>query len=462
MLFWLGNFFSLYNSIPIHNAFIFKATQKKKIACHIDYLKDNREDGWAWSSLGSIYALSGSSKHSSMGNNCFKQAAKLDGNISKYVKRWYYLGPFVIGKWEVDGDPVEAYGGIRNISHSRLKSKQEKQFISELGINGVISWETYNQGREGDQIHVMPKVNWNDLVNSLGSTGITEWQGWIVGEFAVNGNNVNVVLQCQYVHTVFVDDIVVAGDVYRRHWIKFSVSLSKGIHTIYARLRGKGPQYFRCELSTMSSAFEISPPHYMPDLYNTYLISKFLYIPISNHHSSKWLKNIKVSLQEHSSDANIDASLLDKQFGIAPGQTRPLTVKLSSDNEKLTDTCSSVEIKIKISTSEGALVYPLTLRCRKKEESFIFTFLDHDGSVQHAAATHPLEDCPFGVCPTVVSLHGTTVPAQNQADSYKRMVDGKYVFGMDKAWLLAPTRFVVECKYQFEIRKTYSDISSFR
>ena len=32
------------------------------------------------------------------------------------------------------------------------------------------------------------------------------------------------------------------------------------------------------------------------------------------------------------------------------------------------------------------------------------------------------------------------VSAQNQADSYKYMKNGKFVFGVDKLWLLAPTR----------------------
>ena len=32
------------------------------------------------------------------------------------------------------------------------------------------------------------------------------------------------------------------------------------------------------------------------------------------------------------------------------------------------------------------------------------------------------------------------VSASNQADSYKRMVEGKFVYGVEKLWLLAPTR----------------------
>lgn len=32
------------------------------------------------------------------------------------------------------------------------------------------------------------------------------------------------------------------------------------------------------------------------------------------------------------------------------------------------------------------------------------------------------------------------VPPQNQADSYKRMVNGEWVFGVEGLWVVAPTR----------------------
>ena len=34
----------------------------------------------------------------------------------------------------------------------------------------------------------------------------------------------------------------------------------------------------------------------------------------------------------------------------------------------------------------------------------------------------------------------TAVPPQNQADSYKRMENGEWVFGVDSLWVVAPTR----------------------
>lgn len=281
------------------------------------------------------------------------------------------------------------------------------------------------------------------MVSSLGSTGITEWQGWVIAEFAVNDNNIHVVIQCLGVHTIYVNDVPVVGDVYRRDQFWFSVKLSKGIHSVYVRLRAKGTQIFKCSINDAKHNFEILKPHFLPDLWQGYLFSKYIALPVANLHTTKWLKIIKVSINDQSLGNPIEAHLLDSKMSIAPGQTRPIIITLSSTTELILDNaCASVDLKIKISTSDGQVVYPVSLRCRKQHESFLFTFLDHDGSIQHGAAIHPILTCVSDLCPVLLTLHGTTVPAQNQADSYKRMNsnDKEFLFGLDSAWVLAPTR----------------------
>lgn len=67
----------------------------------------------------------------------------------------------------------------------------------------------------------------------------------------------------------------------------------------------------------------------------------------------------------------------------------------------------------------------LELRCRKALEPFVFTFLDHDGSISSAAVVLPLYSkrsaalSPLASVPVVLSLHGTGVSAQAQAEAYK-------------------------------------------
>ena len=67
----------------------------------------------------------------------------------------------------------------------------------------------------------------------------------------------------------------------------------------------------------------------------------------------------------------------------------------------------------------------IELRCRKATEPFVFTFLDHDGSVASAAVVLPLSSkqptarSPPQSLPVILSLHGTGVSAQAQAEAYK-------------------------------------------
>ncbi|KAH9505352.1 hypothetical protein Btru_058446 [Bulinus truncatus] len=177
----------------------------------------------AWSMLGMSYDLKNKRQ---MGDYCFKHSIKAGGKHSQFVKEWHFIGPFGIAK-----------------------------YYSEL-VPGAVSWVTLNKNEADEMVHARPKIDWNDLVSSLGSLGITEWQGWAVGEIFINEDN------------------------------------------------------------TL-----------------------------------------------------------------------------------------------------------LNYRC-----------------LGHAAAVEPIGICSDKVCPVFLTLHGTTVPPQNQADSYKKMVKGDYEFGVSKMWLLAPIR----------------------
>lgn len=197
-----------------------------------------------------------------------------------------------------------------------------------------------------------------------------------------------------------------------------SVQLSRGIHTLQLRLRSKGSFAFTCSIKLLETkqTFQVLPPSYLPDLVNGKLFSTFVSIPISNLHSSYWLKVTKVSVvKESSSSAQFSVKLTaqDKALSIAPGQVRPIKITLGYKNGKEQEIdngdCSDVKLVLKISTNKGPeQKFSINLRCRKKSESFLFTFLDHDGSVQHGAAIAPLTTCSSGICPVLLTLHGTS------------------------------------------------------
>lgn len=120
-------------------------------------------------------------------------------------------------------------------------------------------------------------------------------------------------------------------------------------------------------------------------------------------------------MKESSSSTQFVVKIIeeDKVFMIAPGQVRPIKLVLEYKNEKEKqnegDRCSDVKMVLRISTNKGQdQKLTINLRCRKLSESFLFTFIDHDGSVQHAAAIAPLKGCASGICPVLLTLHGTS------------------------------------------------------
>ncbi|CAE8681570.1 unnamed protein product [Polarella glacialis] len=136
---------------------------------------------------------------------------------------------------------------------------------------------------------------------------------------------------------------------------------------------------------------------------------------------------------------------------IAPGQAVRLPVPLAVTGAGGCGGTSGVAERTLELAVEGLLKGKLvrspsirvSIRCRTGRQNFVFTFEDDDGSLQHAAAVMPLGSgvCEGG-CPVLLTLSGTSISASDSADSYKAKLVGDmdYRFGVESAWLLAPTR----------------------
>ena len=370
------------------------------ILCHLEALeqKEFQVVGELWSKVAALYEKQ---EKQNIAAKFFKQAKSITGKLSEYVKEWSFLGPFVIGKSEVDGDPVAACGGIKEASRHRFK--KNVKFYSELVPGGEISWSTVKQSGPSSGLKIQPKVNWNELVNSLGSMGITEWQGWLIGEFAVNENDMDVVIQCLGVHTVYINDVPITGDVYRRDQYWFGVQLDQGVHTVFIKLRTKINAQISCSFQTAKNSFQLLSPSFMPDLVDGRLFGRYISLPVANYHSSKALQISKVVLndlvpKDSEIQNRLQVKVLKSPINVQPGQIYSLLLELSADEITLPiiPQCSipesswDLKFNVKVTTSMGVSSLPLALRCRQERQSFLFTFLDHDGSVQHAASIQPL------------------------------------------------------------------------
>lgn len=90
------------------------------------------------------------------------------------------MGPFIIGKNELDGDPVASFAGIRNLrrgpaylsSKQRGKLTNHSTFFSELATGGVVDWRILRTGG-GGEVPIQPSdVAWNSLVQTLSTTEV--------------------------------------------------------------------------------------------------------------------------------------------------------------------------------------------------------------------------------------------------------------------------------------------------
>eukprot|EP00927_Polykrikos_kofoidii_P034514 TRINITY_DN29275_c0_g1_i1.p1 TRINITY_DN29275_c0_g1~~TRINITY_DN29275_c0_g1_i1.p1 ORF type:complete len:1064 (+),score=172.94 TRINITY_DN29275_c0_g1_i1:62-3193(+) len=373
------------------------------------------------------------------------------------VRSWRLFGPFIVGKNELDGKPWHTAN------------------VSEI-VNGgsIVRWNKVSADASGVVGVHWPEVQWQELVNSVGGHELLEWQALAVGSFKVKAD-VRGRISCSGVSAVSLDDhpVPFVSDQYRSGFLGHIVDLNAGIHRLSIRLRGKVQAQFQCALIVEEGdgrpALTGKSWLIAPDVVDGVLPSEFFSVLLSNGHPSEWLRNVKLQVSAEGtggkgSEVRIEIDTPDDVWGgwpdVAPAQHASLTARLrfaggARGCPKPTWVIASGELGKADGTVETfrSEPLPLSLRCRNRGQSFIFTFVDDDGSVQHAAVVEPLEGgvaCASAAalagrssgCPVLLTLHGTSISASDSADAYKAKGsrDKDYRFGVAGGWLLAPTR----------------------
>ena len=130
---------------------------------------DDNPSRTLWTYLSELYMEEKAKKNAQF---CQKKAHKKSKAFIQ-SKSWYFIGPFPIGKAEVDGDPVQAFG-FESVVNQRWNRSFE--LYSELVAGGKVKWKSIPIEQNG-RVTVQPDVDWNNLVMSLQSVALTEWQG---------------------------------------------------------------------------------------------------------------------------------------------------------------------------------------------------------------------------------------------------------------------------------------------
>jgi len=427
----------------------------------------------------------------------------IQSSFALNIKKWHFLGPFTVGKNELDGNP--AFNIDDHYQTYRNTKKRHTDLISELVTGGTVSWqEIKTTSTHKIPIHLQG-VDFNTIVQTLFSMEAQEVQGWVVGQIKIPVSGMYSI-SCLSMLTCYVDDLhrMLAGDMFQTGRIATSLHLTKGKHVVYGHLKFVGRTAVEVKISKIHSTkstkhIVVHPPAFLPDLIGLgqttgtnidpdvssssyYMGTGWLSIPVTNRGNAGYRIKFQVKqLPQHkalglrvvpsSSSSYLIYSgqytTVPVQLAMAHGVPRsrsscPLTFQLIPLVQHINQTTSGTTAAAH-RTRKWVQKEPLVLqcRCRTTRQSFIFTFVDHDGSISRAAAITPLpspssasataatgtskqHDSAAGV---LLSLHGTGVDVSMQADSYKfkptkHANDDRvpYTFGVQGMWTLAPTR----------------------
>jgi hypothetical protein len=138
-------------------------------------------------------------------------------------KTWHFLGPFLAGKPELEGDPTKFYGGIAALYANKANSTL--LIPSEIVHGGHVDWQTFTAsgeqlgGIQSPSVRIQPRLDWQTLVNAAGME-VLEFQGWAVTSIRVSKPTylrvrcAGVVLFCIHSKMSNGDLWPLAGDIY--------------------------------------------------------------------------------------------------------------------------------------------------------------------------------------------------------------------------------------------------------
>jgi len=375
----------------------------------------------------------------------FRFGAANRTSIKAEINGWDFLGPFPVGKTEVDGDPVAAFGGIRALYAKSPSERAKAEFPSELGVGGKAAWGKLSRDPTSGRMAVQPRVDWNGIAQSLNSVAAIEFQGWAVGSVRLSHGG-RVAINCGSVHSFELgNNTLLLGDIYNRRsknnrpegWAH--ANLPAGTSPLYIRVRGRAAAQFHCQIQPIpAQGLEVMEPSVVPDLISGSFASPEIALTVVNH-AAEWLY-AAVTEQAGTPEANrflvVPPLARDQPLWqlVAPGQIVTLRGHVSvpaglhqklkpiREREACAKGVARVEWRRRPELGRvGSAMVTVIARCRQKRQSFFFTFLDVDGAVSGAAVIAPRapEECPSRGCGLLLTCSGVGVTPQNQADAHK-------------------------------------------
>ena len=405
---------------------------------------------------------------------------------SKWTSPWYFLGPWNVGKTEIDGFPIFAppYRNMfpTNVSIHKLKRHNDSYFSEMVTGGRVAEWSTVqNTDRQGyTQLDISQfRTNVHSLVRLSSSLTIQEFQGFLSRDFNIPKNKEGTYgINCLGLHTIAINGEIYHGDVYSSEQMYAVIHLRAGTHHITSRVRGKGTARFRCQITGPHQHGAVKlfspPPVELPDIVEGKLLTPFLAIrvlnlglaTVSNFTFTAFKKNFKKKNKKKETQIKIVVSKTTSTFQSFPGQTLALPIEMHLEETLALsmaeqDRCLEVTLNMHYTyytkgnnniQRRSTKVVHIPFRCRRADQSQLMTFISHDGTVASAALLRPrqMDACRSNEyrqgCPVVLAMSGVGVKPTHMADAfkYKQMSepgeDQNFIFGLPFAWILSPER----------------------
>ena len=312
----------------------------------------------------------------------------------------------------------------------------ETEYPSSLAPSGRVSWSTHqlesfscSEGSAEASLTVdFPNIDWPFLQSIYGWAAL-QYQAWARGYLTVSSNSTySLILYTDNVLEFWIDDKhYFGGDYYAYRRAPLVLHLNPGSHNLDIRLirdvrvmGGTGESKTLIKLKAESSDGSLAlmgQKALIPDITNGVLASPFASLPVCNQGQSS------VDILDVTTDVEgtISASLIAvSPFKLAPGQTRPLSFRLSAQSSSPVLSFSLIVIYVKCDSPDFLLrsTTSIAFSTHSIHSPHKITFLHPSSIVSYAILRAPSKKAssellPSKRLPVFLHLHGAGLEADS-------------------------------------------------
>ena len=312
----------------------------------------------------------------------------------------------------------------------------ETEYPSSLAPSGRVSWSTQQLeslscsggSAEASLIVDFPNIDW-PLLQSVYGWAALQYQAWARGYITISSNSTHsIILYTDNVLEFWIDDDhYFGGDYYAYRRVPLVLHLDPGNHNIDIRLirdvrvmGGTGEPKTLIKLKAESSDGSLALMGHkalIPDIISGVLASPFASLPVCNQGQDVIdILDIMTDIE-----GTVHASLIAvSPFKLAPGQTRPLSFRLSAQSNSRVSSFSLVVIYVKCESPDILLrsTTSTALSTHNIHSPHKITFLHPSGIVSYAILRAPSKKASSGSLPSkrlpiFLNLHGAGLEADS-------------------------------------------------